>query len=194
MSSPPQPTEVSLNDRVTAVATVYSDGQLQIMQRDPLIAALAPSAPDQRPVFLYCFPFEAVDTMIVEIWTPIARQVPTAPQVDAWAVRKANDLFNVYVVREETHDDGLGSMFKAQSSLVATNLSVPAFALAVEVLIRTADQLAIEFRQLCGPSGPAAGSAPIGRLETPADAVLIGPHATGDHCPSGHVSAMPGCL
>jgi hypothetical protein len=84
---------------------------------------------------LRCFPYEAAETTIVEISAPIAMHVAADAAIDAWAVSRERDLYNVYVVREPAEIPD-GSFLKAQTSMIATDLSLPALGRAVDILAK----------------------------------------------------------
>lgn len=196
MSSPPQATEVSLNDRVAAVATVLCDGDLRVMNRDPFVAVLPPVAPDALPIYLRTFAFEAAETAIVEISSPFATQVPSHGAIDDWAIRQGHRLYNVYVVREDTAEAEYGSILKAQSSIIATGLTVPVLEIAVGILAAAATGLSADFHGHFAtsdeaPSTPAVSQPIEPRASAPADVQ----HSRLAGNPSvGHAAAMPGYL
>jgi len=188
--------EVSLNEWIAAVATVLCDGELHVMSSDPFTAVIPPQTPGSPPIMLATFSFEAAETVIVEASIPIATKVPSAGAIDDWAIRQAHDLFNVYVVREETGTDDLGSVLKAQSSIIATNLTVPVLGIALGILSATAPGLASDYRERFTPSSDpspmsASSSAPESHTTLPT-AASSAVSATGLHL--SHMSPMPGYL
>lgn len=196
MPSPPQSTEVSLNDRVAAVATVVCDGELHVMNRDPFIATIPSVAPGTPPILVRTFPFEAASTSIVEISAPIALQVPSSEAIDDWAIRQAHDLYNVYVVREDTEIESVGSVLKAQSSIIGTNLSVPVLEIALGLLASATAPLAAAFRERFGSPAeltamPSAGQPLHPRTDLPTE---IPRPLSGNGSSVGHANALPGYL
>ena len=188
--------EVSLNERVVALATVLCDGHIKVLQADPLVAMLPPASKGGVPVNLRCFPFDETETTVVEISVPIAFNVPFNAAIDNWALRRANGLFNVYILREESNADGVGSVLKAQSSILASNLSLSVFGLTVHILTGTAPRLAHEFRErFTSPHEPkprpAGAQPPYSPLPSPiGQAMSVEASASG----AGPNTAMPGYL
>lgn len=196
MSSPSMSSEVPLNERIAAVATVLCDGELHVINRDPFTAMIPPQTPGSPPILLSTFSLEPAETVILEASIPIATKVPSTGVIDDWAIRQAHDLFNVYVVREETGTDELGSVLKAQSSIIATNLTVPVLGIALGILSATAPGLASDYRErFTAPSALSSMSADSHASESRTNLPTTASSAvspTGLHL--GHVSPMPGYL
>lgn len=182
---------VTLNERAKAVAIVVADGDLRILQDDPLIAMMPPPLDECPPVLLQGFIAPQLETMTVEVSVPFAFSVPDSHEVNAWIARVPANLYNAYVVRVGSHDEYGRATLAATSSLLVPGLSTSVLASALELLARAWQALSIDFIERFADLaecrvGPDAHLADVGEL-TPAEtrsrfgaAARLGQTATGD--------------
>lgn len=108
---------VEINELVAAVATVASGGNLEVLERDPLLARI--DGPD-GPIGLQVFASGPAGIAVVELFVPVAKVCATAP-IEGWIARASRRLFNVHVSVRDL--EGV-SVVEARSSIVAAGLSV----------------------------------------------------------------------
>src|SRR5690242_1855856 len=107
------------HDRVVAVATVATDGEVKILDHSPLTAAIGPGG----RIMMQLFEFEPASTIVVELFIPVAR-VRCNAELDRWLARMSLELFNVHVAARDVED---ATFVEARSSLLADGLTVQTF-------------------------------------------------------------------
>jgi hypothetical protein len=132
----------------------------------------------------------------VEVSSPIAFNIASDASIDDWAVRRANELFNVYIVRQDSTSEEMGSVLRAQSSMLATGLSVAVLGRAIDILAATAEGLTREFDVTFGQAAdvqPELRLAPAPEPEPPVPPTSpsAGP-SLADDVPA--LAAVPGYL
>ena len=158
---------LSPNDRVAAVITVVSDGNLEVLRRDPFTAkVMTPAAP---PVLVQTFPFDPTDSAIVELSVLLALDAGPNPSLDQWIARIPVKLFNVHVAARDTDQ---GTIVEARSSVVLEGLTVNSFAFSLGLLLMAADDITGELKPLVRRLA-AASSVDVASPASPAPATTV---------------------
>jgi hypothetical protein len=139
---------IDTNDRIAAVATVVTDGDLEILERNPFTARLG-------KIMLQTFVFEPAGITVVELFVPVARTTASA-KLDRWMARVAPKLFNVHVA---AHDIDEATFIEARSSLIADGLTVEILDRALALLVAGAHAVTEDLRSVLGP--PATATRPL---------------------------------
>ena len=139
---------IKMNDRVAALVTVVTDGNLEVLKQDPFAARF-------DGIMLQTFLFEPAGITVVELSVPVARVRPTAG-IDHWIARVAPKLFNVHVAAHDIED---ATFIEVRSSLIADGLTVDVLERAIALLATGANAVTGDLQAALGPQ-PAATPGP----------------------------------
>lgn len=151
---------IDTNDRIAAVATVVTDGKIEVLNRNPFTARLG-------GIMLQTFVFEPADVTVVELFVPVARVVASA-ELDRWIARVAPKLFNIHVAARDIEDS---TFVEVRSALIADGITVEVFDRALALLAIGAKGVTEELHSLLHPvsqSAPTSPSGPSAVSELPA--------------------------
>ena len=157
---------VDVNERIAAVATIATDGEIEILRRDPFAAKLqGPGC----PIMMQTFIFEPAAITVVELVLPVA-QIAESTQVDRWIARVAPRLFNVHVAAREIDSC---TYVEARSSLVADDLTVTILGQSIMLLAVGAEAIAQELQSFAVPSSPSENVSAEPQLNAAPDPQVI---------------------
>jgi hypothetical protein len=132
---------IEMNERIAALATVVTDGDLEVLKREPFAARLGgPGA----PTVLETFVFEPVGVTVVDLYISVAR-VMGAAEVDYWIARVSPHLFNVHVAARDIDDV---TFVEARSTLVADGLTIETLSATLALLNIGAGAVAEQLQQM----------------------------------------------
>lgn len=131
----------TIHERLTALCVLASDGDLEIIQRDPLRATMRI---DGVTICAAAFCHQGSGLTVLDLVIPIAKR-PAHPVLDRWAARLAPDLFIAHVA---LRDDPDGTAIDAATALLAHGLSLPTLQATLDLLLVSAREISIALHKL----------------------------------------------
>jgi hypothetical protein len=174
---------LSTNEWIASVASVATEGRIDIHSRDPFEAVVG-------GLHLQSFFCESAELTVLDMFVPIAEIAPS-PEIDHWIARIAPKLFNVHVAIRELNRV---TVVEVRSTLIADRLTVEGLQQAIVLLRIGVDEVRGELGSVLKPGkavSPQASGGPRGRQ--PSDETTDQGGPTGEQ-PAPVVSLAAGYL